>query len=295
MTFADISDRWREEILPMKKAASQRSMTSHIRVLNREFGHREAIVLPIQKVFSELSRTRGPATVKSMWVTFHTVMSYARNEKFIVEMPEKPVLPRVPRRPQRWLTIEDMRRIVQSLTGTHKAIAWTLSETGLRQGEVFCLTVGNLDFNNSTLTVTQSVFAGQPQLPKTDTSLRTICMSTHLSELLRNEVGERKQGYVFAGKDGKPRSYGYALSLIRNKQISLGIEPSGMHAFRRGSASIFSQIGCPERLVSHRLGHVGNGMTQSLYIQVTPTTDRKWAQKVGDMLASESPIDILSL
>jgi hypothetical protein len=67
------------------------------------------------------------------------------------------------------------------------------SASGLRAGEQFGLEVKH--FNGDTITVAQSVWEGRVQTPKTLNAFRQVNLHPSVSAMLRDFVGDRKQGF----------------------------------------------------------------------------------------------------
>jgi integrase len=169
--------------------------------------------------------------------------------------------------------------------------------TGVRVGELQALRINgdststSWDQQASTLTVRQSVWRGQLQLPKTLAAIRQIELSTQVNELLIAFTAGRQAGeFMFATKSGKPLADNYI-----SKHIMVPNDVPGMHSLRRYRASWADQQGCPRSLLAAWLGHSGNSEillaaptdrpsneTTSRYIKVESEQYRRsWAESLG--------------
>jgi integrase len=100
------------------------------------------------------------------------------------------VLPEIPEREQRYFTEDEMRQIVNSVTGQWHALFATMTATGLRCGEVFGLHVEDLDLSSNRIFVRRSVWRGQEVTVKSKSGNRTVNIELALAEILR-ESGKR--------------------------------------------------------------------------------------------------------
>jgi hypothetical protein len=97
--------------------------------------------------------------------------------------------------------------------------------------------------------------------------LRDIDVHPEVAELLREFVGNQKQGLLFCSKSGKPLSQ----NNIRNRTLypileSMGIENGGNHIFRRFRTAYLRKQRAPEDLIRLWLGH-GNKTVTDFYAE----------------------------
>lgn len=282
-TFRAFADRFDSEILVLHKPASQATMRSHLRELNRTFGAFPLSALDyssVQRAFTAAAQHKQPKSVHNLYGTLHLVLAQAVREGLIPSIP-KPVLPKSERGEQEWLTLDQMRTLIAAAEGDLRAFLFMLAETGMRIGEAVGSRVHNLD--NQTLTVKESVYAGKSQSPKTPSSKRVISLSTHLASLLAGR-GEPEE-FLFRTQRGTAWWPSEVLAKTHALMTTLGIPPMGFHAFRRGNISMCAQtLGVPEAILAYRVGHRLPGVTLGVYCQPIAGADREWAQKIGDTL-----------
>jgi len=289
-TFKEFAERWSDTILPLKKPASRVTMGSHIKILNNSFGSAPLAGLEyatVQKFFSTLAKNRSPKTVKNIFGTFRNLMGQAQREKLIEKYPI-PVLPKMVKTQQDWLTLEQMRELI-ACSDVNKPLVALLCETGLRVGEALGLQTQDVDFYAKTLTVNRSVYGGESQTPKTTNAYRSMCISQRLSSLLHGQSDVPPSAYIFRTTRGGPAWPGELRTNVLDPLArSLGIKPVGYHAYRRGSASMYaSDIGMPEKVLSHRMGHAGRGLTLGLYAQSVDRADVPYVERAARLLYGE--------
>lgn len=280
MVFSEFTLRYQDTILCFAKPASRVTIGSHLRTLNGVFGIRPLSDLSYQDLqgfFSEASKTRSPKTVRDIWSSLRAVLRQAKREGLITEVPEI-ILPKCRRLEQDWFTVSQMRAIIQVAEERDQLLYALLAETGLRIGEALALKNSDIDIGHKTLTVRRSVYAGNFQSPKTDSSLRTICISSRL----RNFIGGYSdEELMFPG----PPPISTALMRFHKILIKVGHKPCGFHAFRRGNATLLAnKLHMPESILARRLGHTLRSMTFGVYAQHEHGDDRPWIEKLGKIL-----------
>jgi integrase len=287
-TFQEFSERWRTTILPMKKRASQHTMSSHIKLLNSKIG---GCPLPdisyaqLQQVFSDLAKEQMPRSCRNVFGTLRNLLGQAKREGLIKEFPT-PILPKIRKSQQDWLPHESMKKII-SAAGDHKPFVALMCETGLRIGEALGLQTQDIDFNERTLSVNRSVFGGRSQEPKTSTAYRSFTISKELSDLLRGQCLQgQAEAYVFRTRSGGPQWVTEIRARVLDPLMrAQGLEPIGFHGLRRGNATFFaSVVGMPERILAQRLGHACKSMTLGTYAMTVDKADVPYVQKAVELL-----------
>jgi len=126
---------------------------------------------------------------------------------------------------------------------------------------------------------------------KTASALRKVDIHPTISTLLKEFVGERKNGFLFRTRNGKP--LGSSNILRRHlhpalKQLGFinpftGTNKAGNHAFRRfRNTHLRNRTGCPEGLQKFWMGHADESMGD-LYDKIKEDVEfrKEWAEKCG--------------
>jgi integrase len=126
---------------------------------------------------------------------------------------------------------------------------------------------------------------------KTRSAVRAVDLHPSIAVHLREFVGERKKGFLFASRNGKPLSSSNVLRRHLHpalKQLGYvneftGTHKAGMHAFRRFRNTYLKNFtSCPEGVRDFWLGHAGTDMGD-LYDKIKRDIAfrRQWAEKCG--------------
>lgn len=165
--------------------------------------------------------------------------------------------------------------------------------SGMRAGELLGLEIDkhfSPDF--SSITVEQGVSNCKVQNHvKTASAYRQVDLHPEIAACIRGFVGERKTGFLFQTKNGKPLSL--STTLRRHLHPALrklgyvnphtGDHKAGMHAFRRfRNTYLRNSTACPEGLYKFWMGHAAKDMSD-LYDKVKwdVALRKYWAKKVG--------------
>jgi integrase len=112
-----------------------------------------------------------------------------------------------------------------------------------------------------------------------------------IASLLKAFVGERKSGFLFASRNGKPLSSSNiirrhlhpALKELNYVNPHTGTHKAGNHAFRRfRNTYLKNYTDCPKGLYDYWLGHAGKDMSD-LYDKIREDVPfrKMWAEKSG--------------
>lgn len=274
MTFREYCQQFVEQILVLKKPATQATVKSHIKKMEPTLGE---IPLPldyqsIQKFFTGLAKEQTAKSLHNIWSSLHMILAQAKREGIISGDIPKPVLPKMTRVKQGYLTVTQMRAIIRELREPQQTFFLMLAETGMRIGEAIGLQAGDI-LEDGSLDIQRSVYNGIPQTPKTASAVRVVALSDNLFSRLREITKNRKpEEYVFRTRTGKPW---WPSDILRHLP-----KPIGFHAWRRGNATVMAGIGVPEKIAAMRLGHSMPGLTFGLYAQIEVGCDRSWANKI---------------
>ena len=161
---------------------------------------------------------------------------------------------RVPKRPPRFLSLEEIDRLLEASRESHiYPILMTALHTGLRKSELLNLRWSDIDFDQCTITVQ----------PKEDWNTknyksRTISLTPVLYETLKEHWKQRsrpgiKSDYVFTYQ-GERIKRGIRDSL-RTAVAKAGLQNVTLHILRHTFASQLAIAGVPLRYVQELMGH----------------------------------------
>lgn len=187
--------------------------------------------------------------------------------------------------------------------------------TGLRPGELFALTIDDVDFETSVIKVTKTLvyqkyledehkeFHVEP--PKTKTSNRTVPMNSmcreymkrqmELKKIVANKRPKEQNDYLFVTKYNTPLNaviYSDAIKAVV-RQINLmrplddQFEEFSGHTFRHTFATRCFEAGIDPKVVQKYLGHASINMTLDLYMHVTEEKAFMEIEKIAEEKAGK--------
>jgi integrase len=166
-------------------------------------------------------------------------------------------------------SLEEIRLGLSVLPEPAATVVATAAYTGVREGELRGLLWENYD--GTEVRITQSVWRGHIQEPKTKASIAPVPVITPLAEMLdaqRLRSGNPTKGLMFPNTVGKPMCMAkLARDVIRPAFAAGGLQWHGWHAFRRGLATNLHRLGVPDKTIQAILRHANVAVTQSSYIK----------------------------
>ena len=169
-----------------------------------------------------------------------------------------------------WAAVPDKWRLLVQVT----------SGTGLRFGEVTCLSVQSVDLrsNPPRINVTQAwkvdgvggVYKGTPKSGKS----RSVSLPRSLVQPLRDHIRDRRltgDDLLWSGRDGDalPTSSWWKVWDKAVRRADLGVRPH-FHDLRHTHASMLIAANVPMKVISERLGHSSIKITMDVYGHLQP-------------------------
>ena len=159
------------------------------------------------------------------------------------------------------LTVDEVRAIARAAPEHVRAAVVVTAGTGLRQGEVFGLTVDRVDFMRRELRVDRQLWTparGRPFLkaPKSKNSYRTIALSGLVTDTLAAHLatfGANEDDLVFHIA-GRAVARAMAAKYMRSAAQQAGVRAT-WHDLRHHHASVLLSEGVNPSKVAERLGH----------------------------------------
>jgi integrase len=294
-TFAQFAALWQANALTQHRTSTQAVVSSQLRKwLVPYFG--EYIMKDIGgqsiQIFVQNCQ-RSPKTCRNLILTLRMMWNAAKAWGYVAHNPfDGLVLPKLEPQVRFFFTVDEIRRILETSGEPHKTFYWLAAETGMRAGELCGLRIEDIDLGDSIVSVKQSVWRGQMQSPKTANSVRKFAISPQLARRLRCYVSTWRPnplGLVFATRAGKPWA---PCNLMRSNLHplldSLGIQRSGLHAFRHSNGSLMDRLNAPMKTRQERLGHAaGSAITMAIYTHSVSEDDRTVADQIGNLLCPD--------
>ncbi|SHF97976.1 tyrosine-type recombinase/integrase [Geodermatophilus nigrescens] len=294
LTVREYAEQWRAA------QVHRPSTAAHVETMLRRhvyptLGHKRlASVLPsdVQTLVKRLSADLAPATVGVVHRILAAVFKAAVRDRRIVASPcEGTRLPKVHRGRIEPLSWEAVQALTDAMPDRYQALATLAAGTGLRQGEVFGLTVDRIDFLRRQLTVDRQLVTipdRAPYLapPKTQASVRVVplpqvvldALAAHLAEWPADEL-------VFTTELGAPiRRTAFSARVWRPAVRRAGLSGVTFHSLRHFYASLLIRHGESVKTVQARLGHASAAETLDTYSHLWPDSDDRTRAAVDSVM-----------
>lgn len=147
----------------------------------------QVVPLHIEQLVQERSKKVSAKTLLNELGLLQSIFSLAVENDLISRSPVRSKhKPKVVRTEKPTWTPEQVRNILAGLPEHHRALFTCASFTGLRAGELLALTWANVNFEDQTIRVQNSLWNGVVVRPKTEASIRTL----YAGPLLMNVLSE---------------------------------------------------------------------------------------------------------
>lgn len=302
MRFRDFAqNEWSTLVLPTLKLSTQTGyrlvLTRHLLPYFGESQLCDITKLDVQQFVAEKFR-QGLAwqTARNAWIVLSTILDSAVQYSYLVMNPARGVKfpPQAPHKERRVLTAEDVTKLLSQLREPVRTIVTLAALTGLRVGELLALRWRAVDLDSGALRITESVYEGKFQKPKSEKSVRTIPVGPFVRWLL---TGHRRRSLRPAPEDLVfPNRRGGALN-GRNLMQRL-LEPAGeaagigrvtWHQFRHFHSSLLHDLGVPAKVAQQQLGHATIETTLNIYTHAIPETHRHAVEHLERVLFPNVP------
>jgi integrase len=178
--------------------------------------------------------------------------------------------------------------LLEALPEPSRSLAWLLTFTGLRIGELLALRWRDVDLDAGFIRVRQSVYEGHFDDPKTKRSRRTVPLGTQGAQILtaRKPVAAcDPDGLVFAARNGSP----LCRRNLLNRQLKptcekLKLEGVTWHWLRHANATLLDSVGASIGTMQALLGHSSSEITRDVYLHSVPADARQAVQRVEELI-----------
>jgi integrase len=188
---------------------------------------------------------------------------------------------------------QGMTRLAKWKSPKERMLFVLCGAAGLRIGEVLGIEIDkHISSDFLTISINQKArhCKVEKQL-KTPAAFRDVDLHPAIASLLKDFVGDRKSGFLFTSRNGKPLS---SSNVIRRhlhpalKELGYvnpynGTHKAGNHAFRRfRNTYLKNYTDCPKGLYDYWMGHAGKDMSD-LYDKIKEDVAfrKMWAEKSG--------------
>jgi integrase len=161
-----------------------------------------------------------------------------------------------PKKSQRYYTLAESKRIIEAAEGQYRVLFALLAATGMRIGEGIGIYIEDIDLEHAVIGVRRAVWNGKELTPKTENGVREIDIDAALVTMLKEFIGDRKEGLLFQTSNGTPLDPGNVRRRVLAPLLKkLGISHGATHAFRHGRVTMLRKFGTPADLQKQWIGH----------------------------------------
>ena len=291
------------ELKPVTRYNYEKNLNTHILPV---FGNKKIMSIKtseLTKFFTHLDL--ASETTRKLKTVMSSVMNFGVEQGYITKNPCQGALCKKETskaKKIKYLDQEQSRKLME-LTSEYSifnTIIQVLLFTGLRIGECLCLQWDNVDFENSTISVNETLAYAYNQKYESTTknmqSIRTIKVGAYTLSLLKRHKEKQDElkaivcdawdhpGFVFTDEIGRYIDYG-----VVNKKLQKLLEENGLpvvtaHALRHTNASLMINSGVDLKAVSAQLGHCNISITADTYGNIFDAYKAKIAKSIEDKL-----------
>lgn len=232
----------------------------------------------------------SPASTRVTWRYVSAIFKAAVLDKRIAASPCQGVnLPRVEQKQIKVVDTETVRAMVDAMPERLQCMVIMAAGAGMRQGELFGVTLDRVDFLRRTVRVDrQIVDGGVFGPPKTDASVRTIPLPQTVVDALAVHLRTFPAGdsqLVFTRPSGHPWSRSAFAEWWGKARATSGTDSKvTMHSLRHFYASLLIRHGESVKVVQSRLGHATAAETLDTYSHLWPDSEDRTRDAVDAVL-----------
>jgi integrase len=196
---------------------------------------------------------------------------------------------------------EQLTAFLAHMVGDRLAALWRVAATtGMRRGELLGLRWRDVDLDAARLSVSRQLVKGDGGAvygqPKTSKGRRTLSLdattvamlrahrAAQLEERLAFGAGYHDEDSIFCLPDGSAIDPDGLTQRFERHVREAGVARIRLHDLRHTYATLALKAGVPTKVLSQRLGHASTGITEDLYMHVTPSMDADAATLVAGLM-----------
>lgn len=224
----------------------------------------------------------APAVVHRTVQTLDRCLEAAVDEYLIATNPAAGLaLPSIAAQPMRFLTDDELWRLVGSIDGRFRAFVLLGGFCGLRLGELLALRWRNVHLEERRVNITETLLEGgglQIGPPRSKAAVRAV----PLPDFVAHELAHLAEGVldpnalVFPSPDGQPqRPTVFRRTFWLPAVDSAGLSTLGVHDLRSTAVSIWISEGASAELVAKLAGHTSAAVVLELYGELFANEDQR--------------------
>ena len=286
---------WASRFLPLKESKWRRStkeavtyvMDNHVLPRFGETRLCDLTRFELQSHLNQLAKEYSKSVVQKARTWLKAAIEEAIDQDFLLKNPARKLEMPVTRKTcKRYLSTEEIHKLLIALVGRDRLIARTLIVCALRPGELFALRWRNV--LDGQLRIEEAVYHGEPGPTKTEGSAALVAMPVSLQKEL--EVWRESCDYpgadefVFPSRTGTPLdAHNYLRRVLKPRAKRVGIEGLTFQALRRTFATQVHGIGTVKDAQT-QLRHSNATTTMNVYTQEIPSSVKATVEALDQKL-----------
>lgn len=309
ITFGEYLNEWVEQ---HKSSISVTTYARYKDIIDRhvipnlgEIELQKLNALQIQKFYNLMLESLSSKTV----IQYHRVIHKALDRAYKLQIISKNVsdlveLPKLKKYKANILTIKQVKQLLEACKNTRLEVPINIAiALGLRAGEILGLSWDNVNFNNNTIVVCNTLVKDKLtkkfifKEPKSDSSIRTLTAPSELMKLLKEHKIKQKElqlrsygnfnnkyNLLFTKIDGEPMTSDSFSRMFRDFLKKHKLPLIRFHDLRHTNATIMLASGTSAKVASTRLGHSTIGITLDLYTHVLQELEHEAADNISNLI-----------
>lgn len=223
-------------------------------------------------------RKLSPDRVNHIMTRLHMILTEAV-ERFAFPNPWINIRPlKIPKSQVDPFTLAEVKTVITGVRVDFRNYYTVRYFTGLRTGEIDGLKWKYVDFDKRVIHVQETIVDGEEDTPKTQTSYRSVQMSSLVHEALQNQfaaTGERSD-FVFCSHTGLPLIHRNVTRRIWYPTLKLlGLKRRRPSQTRHTAATLWLAAGENPEWIARQLGHANTQMLFKIYSRFVPNLTRQ--------------------
>lgn len=282
--FGEFAWRWFEENGPRWKRSMRNTVKGNLtRHLIPRFGTTRIDAIKkgdillfrsdLTKLPGQEGRSLSADRINHVMTTLRMILNEAA-DRFGFPSPWINIKPlKIPRAEVDPFTIEETRYFLENVRKDFRSYYTVRFFTGMRTGEIDGLQWKYVDFERRLITVRETIVEGEIDTPKTQSSYRTIQMSTLVYDALKAQYAITGElgGFVFCSRTGQPVSHRNVTQRIWYPTLQrLGLKKRTPKQTRHTAATLWLASGENPEWIARQLGHANTKMLFEIYSRYVP-------------------------
>ncbi len=292
VTFREFAEQWRaaQVFRPSTAEVVRRSLMVRVYPLIGDRRLDRLLQDDMQSLVKVLASKYAPRTVHVTYSYVATILKSAVVNRRLTNSPCVGIkLPKITKAVVVPLTMAQVVELAEAVSPRFRAGVLLAAGTGLRQGEIFGLSLDRVDFLRRTITVDRQVVSVDGQRPefgptKTPSSVRVVPLPDSVAKILAAHLKQwpvqEPEKLIFTNHAGEPWRRSSFGEMWRRATLKAGLPGTRFHELRHHYASLLIEGGASVKTVQALLGHKSAEETLNTYAHLWPDSDVRTSASV---------------